>query len=73
MWTPFAADHEAWELYDLRADPDETHNLYRADHPQVASLSKALASWLARQPEALPATGIGPADQRALRALGYLE
>lgn len=73
VWTPFAAEHEAWELYDLRADPDETHNLYRADHPQVASLSAALTSWLARQPEAVPAKGIDPADQQALRALGYLE
>ncbi len=61
------------ELYDLRADPGETRNLYS----EASDISARLASALERLPEAQPPrpSGGAPADpetERRLRALGYL-
>lgn len=52
---PFAADR--WELYDLRADPNETRDLAAA---QPARLAELLAVW---EREAL-ANGVYPLDDR---------
>lgn len=72
IWTPFQPDSDAWELYDLAADPDETTNLYRSDHPQVARLKAQLEQWLASD-----SIGSAPAptaeDRNALKQLGYIE
>jgi arylsulfatase A-like enzyme/Flp pilus assembly protein TadD len=74
IWTPFLPDSDAWELYDLGADPDETQNLYRSDHPQVASLKAHLDEWLAVAPlGSTPAPPLTHEDREALRKLGYIE
>jgi len=74
IWTPFLPDPDAWELYDLGADPDETRNLYRSDHPQVAGLKAHLDGWLAA--DSLGSAAAAPLtdeDREALRKLGYIE
>jgi arylsulfatase A-like enzyme len=74
IWTPFLPDSEAWELYDLGADPDETRNLYRSDHPQLARLKPHLDAWLAvTSLAAAPAPPLTHEDREALRKLGYIE
>ena len=74
IWTPYLPDAEAWELYDLGSDPDETRNLYWPDHPQVATLRRDLEDWLANaSPEPTPSRALTDADRAALRGLGYLE
>jgi arylsulfatase A-like enzyme len=74
IWTPFLPEEEAFELYDVEADPHETRNLYRPDHPRVPELRRQLDAWLARAPGAeTPPTLPTPAVQKALRALGYTE
>jgi arylsulfatase len=73
IWTPFRSDADAWQLYNVRDDPDETRNLYRADHPAVGSLQSELTSWLERQPSEPSRRSMTEQDVRALRELGYLE
>ena len=74
IWSPFFPDSEAWELYDLDADPDETRNLYRADHPQVARLKPHLDAWLGvASLGAAPVPPLTHEDREALRRLGYIE
>jgi arylsulfatase A-like enzyme len=75
IWTPFQAEDRAWELFDLRADPEETRNLYAPDHPELTRLRSRLDEWLARQdPEDLAAPRtVSEEDRASLRALGYLD
>jgi len=76
IWTPFQSGDLAWELYDLRDDPDETRNLYRPDHPELPRLRAELDAWLARAREQSGFEGnyaIPEQDRETLRALGYLE
>jgi arylsulfatase len=73
IWTPFAEGEDAWELYDVGADPDETANLYRPDHPAVLRLAPRLASWTARSEGASPPRPLSEEDEATLRELGYLE
>jgi arylsulfatase A-like enzyme len=62
-----------WELYDLDADPLETHNLAAADQADLARLRRALLAWM-REPAA-PAAESPKSEQelRALKALGYVD
>lgn len=46
---PFGPDEP--ELYDLLADPAETNNLYRPDHPQLPEFNTAIAERMAEIPE----------------------
>ena len=39
------------ELYDLEADPSETNNLYRPDHPLVLQFNAIIAERMAEIPE----------------------
>ena len=73
IWTPFQSEELAWELFDLRADPHETEDLYAPDHPEVPRLEAQLEAWLARQDEgeAAEAPEISEEDRETLRALGY--
>jgi arylsulfatase A-like enzyme len=73
IWTPFAPESEAWELYDVAADPHETRNLYRPDHPMFLALRPALDRWAARSAGKAPAAPLSTEDARALRELGYVE
>jgi arylsulfatase A-like enzyme len=73
------------ELYDLRSDPGETHDLYDPEQPErAADLAAALQAELDRiapgvelEGTPLPAQGGAPvvdeAAQKALRALGYVK
>jgi len=73
IWTPFAEESEAWELYDLAHDPHETVNLYRPDHPMFLALRPTLRHWAARSVGDATASPLSPEDARALRELGYVE
>ncbi len=73
--TPFLPDEEAWELFDLRRDPHEEENLFRADHPEFRRLRSLLGKWLerGRETEANSPISADADDQEALRSLGYIE
>ncbi len=75
IWTPFASEDRAWELYDVTSDPDETENLYRADRPEAIRLKPHLTAWMARAAAHGSAPESGPSDRDldALRELGYVE
>jgi arylsulfatase A-like enzyme len=73
IWTPFAEQSDAWELYDLGADPGEAVNLYRPDHPAVLRLAPLLAEWAARSEGDVAPRPVSKEDEAALRELGYLE
>jgi arylsulfatase A-like enzyme len=74
IWTPFLPDADAWELYDLANDPDETRNLYEPDHPEIAALQQHLTDWLAGEStSAAPAGTLRDEDREALRKLGYVD
>jgi arylsulfatase A-like enzyme len=75
IWTPFQPEKLAWELFDVRADPHETENLYAPDRPEVRRLEAHLEAWLARQDESevAEATEISEEDRELLRTLGYGE
>lgn len=73
IWTPFQSEALAWELFEVRADPHETRNLYAPDHPEVPRLKAHLETWLAGQDESevAKATEVSEEDREMLRALGY--
>jgi arylsulfatase A-like enzyme len=61
------------ELYDLSADPGETHDLFRPDDPRAQGLLTSLDRWLRAIPR--PAEDLPRLDRetiRRLRALGYV-
>lgn len=59
-------------LFDLRADPHETHAV--SDRPELAAeLHALLRAWLARPPESAATLPSGKAEDRALRALPYID
>jgi arylsulfatase len=67
------------ELYDLRADAGETHDLLAAGEPLAAEAEAALAElrrllerWLAGADPEIPLPELAPEDREKLRALGYL-
>lgn len=65
---------QSFELYDLDADAGELHNLALNGHPGVAKLAGLLSRWEKSHPplQPLPVANAGE-DQRALRALGYVD
>jgi arylsulfatase A-like enzyme len=73
IWTPFLPEEEAWELYHVATDPEESLDLYSPDLPVVSVLEEHLKAWLEKakaEPEARP---LSDADMEALRSLGYVE
>jgi len=61
------------ELYDLRADPGESHNHYEPWDGTVQKLRKALAEWSAKSPAKEPSLGaVSASTIDELHALGYL-
>lgn len=70
IWTP--GHPSPYELYDLGNDPGETHDVYRPDHPRLASLKASLRRWY-QPPDETSATGeMASEDLESLRSLGYL-
>jgi len=72
IWTPFQSPEREWELYDLRRDPDETKNLYRAQDPRVEKLRSHLHSWIRATQEEKSAE-LSEDDKEILQALGYMQ
>jgi len=73
IWHPQAPESRRWELYDLKRDPNETHNVYRPNHPKVAELRLQLQRWHTREPASHAQRAITEQDRRALSELGYIE
>jgi hypothetical protein len=71
IWRPHMPD--ASELYDLRADPRETRNLYATERAQAVRLQKLLASRGGFVTAPFPSQGGGDAAavRSALANLGY--
>lgn len=71
---------DLFELYDLKADPGERHDLSEAPPPDAAALSARLAEWEkiaaeaeTRREQATPPEGtVDPDHLRMLRSLGYV-
>jgi arylsulfatase A-like enzyme len=64
------------QLFDLEADPDELHNLARAEPERVRKMAQAITEFLELQPR--PAAKgkrelVDEETRRALKSLGYLE
>ncbi len=70
IWTPGQSPELEYELFDLAADPGETHNLYRDDHPEGTKLRRLLRQWI----RALDDRTAEPdaEDLKMLEALGYI-
>jgi len=60
-----------YELYDLGADPGETHDLAAGDPARVARLEQMIDSWW--ETGAAPAEKVDPEAMEQLKALGYSE
>ncbi|MBZ5567980.1 MAG: sulfatase-like hydrolase/transferase [Acidobacteriia bacterium] len=62
------------ELYNLRSDPRELHNLFADQPATAAALKQRLSERVARAPSQAPGTRAGADDAvtEKLRALGYL-
>jgi arylsulfatase A-like enzyme len=75
----YAARSDRAELYDLRADPTEQHDLSTADPQRAAALRKelrawqvaAINTWSTLPTSGLPSEEIDQAIQDALRRIGY--
>lgn len=74
-------DHVGTELYDLAADPGETHNLAAEQPDRVAALQAKLDAWkagqraydpAARGPDDKPKT-LSSKEKQMLEALGYVQ
>ncbi len=66
------AEEQAFELYDIAADPEELSNLWRERPERLAKLRERLARFLAEHPpgRAVPMTP-DPEARQKLEALGY--
>jgi hypothetical protein len=62
------------ELYDLRSDPGERHDLWRAEPARAAEMQRTAAALLAARehPPEVKAP-VRPDLEKRLRALGYVE
>ncbi|MEB2344987.1 MAG: sulfatase-like hydrolase/transferase [Deltaproteobacteria bacterium] len=60
------------ELYDLRADPGETHDLAATLPELAATLDRALDERLAGRSAPRPNLALDPAERARLEALGYV-
>jgi arylsulfatase A-like enzyme len=62
------------ELYNLAADPGETHNLYRVDDPHAKTLADRLSAWVASAPRQFEAPGkMDKSSFEKLKSLGYAQ
>jgi arylsulfatase A-like enzyme len=62
------------ELYDLAADPGETHNLYCTDDPRARALEHQLSTWVAAAPRQFEQPGeLDKNSVERLKSLGYAQ
>ncbi len=61
-----------FELYNLRDDPGETRNLAAGNPEEVRRLRKELAGWMRRARAEGGEEEVNGENERALRALGYV-
>jgi arylsulfatase A-like enzyme len=61
------------ELYDIDADPTESHNLYRPDDPAAIDLSRRLASWVSSMPRQTVPHKLDKSSAERLKSLGYIQ
>ncbi|MFN8178318.1 MAG: sulfatase [bacterium] len=73
IWTPFQTGALEWELYDLRKDPHETHDLWRADQPHFQELKPILLEWAKAGKWKDEPSPIAERDLEKLRSLGYIK
>ena len=67
-------DEGTRELFDLESDPGETVNLSAQQPERVAELSTLISEWRVAHTSTQRAVGVATeADQRALKALGYVQ
>ncbi len=68
-------DGEIFQLFDLESDPAETRNLSAAEDEKLAELSRSLGAWRreAGDRESVPPPTLSPEEEKALRALGYID
>jgi len=59
------------ELYDHRADPQETRNLAATDPERLAELKQILADFMAKPAKRNRVPEVNPGDRERLRSLGY--
>jgi arylsulfatase A-like enzyme len=73
-WKLIASTEGPPELYDLAADPGETHNLYRADDPHAKALADRLSAWVAAAPRKFDEPGkLDKNSFEKLKSLGYAQ
>ncbi len=73
-WKMIAWTEGPPELYDLAADPGETHNLYRADDAHAKALVDRLSAWVAAAPRQFDAPGkLDKSSFEKLKSLGYAQ
>jgi arylsulfatase A-like enzyme len=68
-------DGEIFQLFDLETDPRETSNLAAARDEKRAELRQSLVAWRreAGDRESVPPPTLSPEEEKALRALGYID
>jgi arylsulfatase A-like enzyme len=71
IWTPGLPDDSAYELYDVRQDPEENVNLYQIGQPGTEQMKFLLQQWA--DTTAAPEKPLSAADRERLRALGYTQ
>jgi arylsulfatase A-like enzyme len=72
VWTPFQEPGREFALFDVEADPGETENRWRPDHPEAVALQRELEAWL-RATDDTTETALDARDVELLRSLGYVE
>src|SRR5262249_54071099 len=69
-----AAADGSREVYDLRVDPGENHNLYDPGNAATQALEKHLTEWMAVTPRTEPpGTRLDKSTVQRLKSLGYVQ
>lgn len=64
---------DVYELFDLRADPGETENVFLSHKRQARNLLDRLEEWHPRHGESIDTIAVSDELRRQLRSLGYLD
>jgi len=73
IWTPEQKPDLMYELYNLKEDPGESHDIYTPDHSQYRLLVQFLQKWMKPQDVYIPETKPTSKDLEILRSLGYIK